>query len=152
MKPKKSKPARKSPKTTLKTAAGAGYSGTPLPKKLGVKPDTKLFVSRAPSEFAAALGELPPGAALTTRAADSTLALFFLRSRAELLAALPKVVERAAAGNVWLAWPKKTSGVASDLTENVVRDDCLPHGIVDYKVAAIDETWSGLAFARRKGK
>lgn len=132
--------------------APAGYSGTPLPKKLGVKPDTTLFVSRAPAGFERTLGELPPGAVLTTRAAGSTLALFFLRSRAELLAALPKIVERAAAGSVWLAWPKKTSGITSDLAENVVRDDCLPHGIVDYKVAAIDETWSGLAFARRKGK
>lgn len=135
-----------------KLPSPAGYSGTPLPKKLGIKPGTKLFVSRAPSGFEAALGELPPGAALTARPAGSTLAVFFLRSRAELVAALPKIVERAAAGSVWLSWPKKTSGIASDLSENVVRDECLPHGIVDYKVAAIDQTWSGLAFARRKGK
>jgi len=130
----------------------AGYSGTPLPKKLGVKPGTKLFVSRAPADFESTLGELPSGAVLTTRPAGSTLAVFFLRSRAELVAALPKVAERAAAGTVWLAWPKLSSGVASDLTEGVVRTHALEHGIVDYKVAAIDQTWSGLAFARRKGK
>ena len=140
------------PKKATVSKTPAGYSGTPLPKKLGVKPDTKLFVSRAPADFESTLGELPSGATLTTRAAGSTLAIFFLRSRAELVAALPKVVERAAAGSVWLAWPKLSSGVVSDLNEGVVRTQALEHGIVDYKVAAIDHTWSGLAFARRKGK
>jgi hypothetical protein len=139
-------------RSTPVKAKPAGYSGTALPKKLGIKPHTKTFVSRAPADFESTLGELPEGAVLTTRKAGSTLAAFFLRSRAELAAALPAVVERAASGSVWLAWPKLSSRLAGDLSEGVVRAHALERGIVDYKVAAIDETWSGLAFAKRKGR
>lgn len=130
----------------------AGYSGTPLPKKLGVKPGMTVALMGAPETFAETLGPLPEGASLAWDGTGrSPLAVWFLRSQAELesglASAMGAVEER---GGLWMAWPKRASGVATDLTQQAVREAGLAAGLVDYKVAAIDETWSGLLFTRRK--
>lgn len=133
--------------------APAGYSGTPLPQKLGIKPDSCVALVRAPDGFERNLGELPPGACLRPRGgAGTTLAIWFLRSRSELLRDLPRIVAQAQQGPVWMAWPKLTSGVKSDLTEQIIRTPALEAGLVDYKVAALDATWSGLCFSLRRDK
>jgi hypothetical protein len=126
----------------------AGYSGTPLPRKLGVKDTHTVFLDGVPD--AVDLGDL--GAARVVRrlprAADLTLT--FHDRRASLAARLPALFERTATdGMVWVCWPKKASRLPTDLDENVVRDVGLALGFVDVKVAAIDETWSGLKFVRR---
>ena len=130
----------------------AGYSGTPLPKKLGVKPGMTVALLGAPDDFAETLGTLPEGASLERDASDpAPLAVWFLQSQAELEAgladAMDAIEER---GALWMAWPKRASGVATDLTQQAVREAGLAAGLVDYKVAAIDKTWSGLLFTRRK--
>lgn len=130
----------------------AGYSGTPLPKKLGVKPGMTVALLDAPEDFALTLGPLPDGAALAwDGAGPSPLAVWFVRSLAELEEGLARaagaVEER---GGLWMAWPKRASGVVTDLTQQAVRDAGLAAGLVDYKVAAIDKTWSGLLFTRRR--
>ena len=130
----------------------AGYSGTPLPKKLGVKPGMVVALLGAPDDFAETLGPLPEGASLAWGAAGPCpLAVWFVRSAADLEAGLARAVgvveER---GALWMAWPKRASGVATDLTQQAVREAGLAAGLVDYKVAAIDGTWSGLLFTRRK--
>jgi hypothetical protein len=129
----------------------AGYSGTPLVRKLGIKPDATVAVIGAPAEFRAALGDLPEGARLTSRpSAPADLVICFLRSKAELDARLLPMRELMQNG-LWFAWPKKSSGVRTDLTEDVIRAAGLANGLVDYKVCAIDDIWSGLKFARVKG-
>jgi hypothetical protein len=131
----------------------AGYSGTPLPKKLGIKDGHKVALVRAPPAFDATLGELPAGvvpqAGLAGKAPLDVIVVFVTR-RAQLereLATLRKRMARSA--GLWVAWPKKASGVETDMTENVVRELALPTGLVDNKVCAIDETWSGLRLVIR---
>ena len=130
----------------------AGYSGTPLPVKLGVKPGMTVALLDAPETFAETLGALPEGASLAwDGAGPSPLVVWFLRSRAELEEGLPRTIDAVAPrGGLWMAWPKRASGVATDLTQQAVREAGLAAGLVDYKVAAIDDTWSGLLFTRRK--
>jgi hypothetical protein len=130
----------------------AGYSGTPLLRKLGVKDDHVVLLDRAPDDFE--LGET--GARVVRRLPAATLdvTLTFHTRLAELEARLPALLERTAtAGMVWVCWPKKAAqqrlGIASDLGDGVVRDLGLRLGWVDVKVAAIDGTWSGLKFVRR---
>jgi hypothetical protein len=129
----------------------AGYSVTPLPQKLGIKPMARLGVFEAPPGFANTLGKLPPGVGKTsTLRAPLDVAMYFATQRAKLIgrfAALAKAV--APAGSLWICWPKKSSGKKSDLDENVVRSIGLDAGLVDVKVCAIDETWSGLKFVVR---
>jgi CheY-like chemotaxis protein len=130
----------------------AGYSGTPLPKKLGIKKDTLVTLVGAPSGFEDTLGQLPAGATLTRQIeGKSDLIICFVRSRKELLDQLEgcKGLMAEKAG-LWLAWPKKTSGISSDLTQMEVRSLGLASGLVDYKVCAIDAVWAGLKFAKRK--
>jgi hypothetical protein len=132
----------------------AGYSGTPLPKKLGIKPGHRIRFVAAPPEFAAALGELPQPLHLAApdddAAAGLDLVVFFttradaLRERFDVLAA-----SLVPAGMLWIAWPKKASRVSTDLTEDVVRQIALERGMVDVKVCAIDATWSGLKLVYR---
>jgi len=133
------------------SAGPAGYSGTPLVRKLGIKPDGRLGVLSAPPGFDATLGELPPGVRVLrgARAPLDVIVAFFVR-RAELERRLP-VMSRAlvADGGLWIAWPKRASGVATDLTENAVRELALASGLVDNKVCAIDEVWSGLRLVYR---
>jgi hypothetical protein len=134
----------------------AGYSGTPLPKKLGVKPNSTVALVGAPTDFGTTLGELPEGVKLKKRADRACdLIIWFVRVRAELYDRIKEMGELtgdAGASGLWIAWPKQSSGVASDMTQNVVRKTGLASGLVDYKVCAIDATWSGLKFARRKAK
>ena len=127
----------------------AGYSGTPLPQKLGIKPGSRLRLVAAPQGFEVALGALPTGVNFVSRGAADVV-VFFTSSRAELKKRFRAVASGLdPAGGVWIAWPKKSSGVATDLDENAVRDIGLAEGLVDNKVCAIDDTWSGLRFVRR---
>ena len=130
----------------------AGYSGTPLAKKLGIVEGTRFAVRSAPDGFAATLGPLPIGAERLTRVrAPLDVLVAFFTSRAKLVGAWPALTRAAAPGGVvWVAWPKRASGVPTDITENTLREDLLPSGWVDNKVCAIDDTWSGLRFALRK--
>src|SRR5436190_3405242 len=124
----------------------SGYSGTPLPKKLGIKEGGRVALVDAPESFEATLGALPDGVAVRTRLGGPLdVIVFFTTSRAKLERRMPKL--RAAldpAGRLWVAWPKRASGVPTDVTENVVRELALASRLVDNKVAAIDEIWSGL--------
>jgi len=126
----------------------AGYSGTPLPQKLGIKPGSAVALVDAPEDFAPTLDPLPPGVSLRADARGRPdLAVWFVRSSREFR---PERIARLATGRpLWIAWPKKASGVQTDLSEGVVREAGLARGLVDYKVCAIDETWSGLLFRRR---
>jgi hypothetical protein len=129
----------------------AGYSGTPLPKKLGIVDGTRVALISAPKGFEATLGGLPPGASLREQARGRLdVIVFFATRRRELERRFP-VLARALVpnGGLWVSWPKRTSGVATDLTENVARNIGLAAGLVDNKVCAIDDIWSGLRFVYR---
>jgi hypothetical protein len=130
----------------------AGYSGTPLPQKLGIKPSARVAVVSSPDGFVEhTLGPLPDGVELrrTARGRVDVL-VFFTKRRAELERRFDTLVRALdGAGALWVAWPKGSSGVPTDMTENVVRDVALPKGLVDTKVAAIDDTWSGLKLVIR---
>jgi hypothetical protein len=135
----------------MKTSAPAGYSGTPLPKKLGIREKDAFMVVNGPLRFEQKLRPLPDGSCSVEDATKARVTVLFAASQGELIkgfrplaAVLP---ERAV---LWIAWPKKASGVKTDLSEDLVREFGLAAGWVDYKVCAIDETWSGLCFARRK--
>jgi CheY-like chemotaxis protein len=131
----------------------AGYSGTPLPKKLGIKPGTTVALLGAPGDFERTLGPLPEAATLTRVAArKADLSIWFVRSLRELETGVPKMFERASSGPVWIAWTKKAADPSSEVGEADVRARGLGAGLVDYKICAIDGTWSGLLFARRKTK
>jgi hypothetical protein len=129
-------------------SALAGYSGTPLPKKLGVKEGSKVGLVGAPDGFAQALGELPDGARLRQGARGADLVLWFVRSALQLKSGLKRYA--ALEVPLWIIWPKQASGVDTDLSQNVVRAAGMGAGLVDYKVCAVDETWSGLLFRRRR--
>jgi hypothetical protein len=129
----------------------AGYSGTPLPRKLGIKPGHRLALIGAPDGFDRTLGELPEDVRVLRRARGplDVIVAFFVWG-ADLERRLP--VLRAAlspAGGLWLAWPKRASGVPTDLSDNVVRRLGLATGLVDNKVCAVDETWSALRLVYR---
>jgi len=134
-------------------AGAGGYSGTPLPKKLGMGEGTRLLCLGAPPELRAALGPLPSGARLVERSSTPVpLAILFAKRRADLARRLrPAAAKLADKGALWIAWPKKASGVATDVSEDVVRDLALAAGLVDVKVCAIDAVWSGLQLRRRRG-
>jgi hypothetical protein len=133
-------------------SALAGYSGTPLPRKLGIKAGSVVALAGAPAGFETTLGPLPDGVVLRRQVRGRCdRIIWFTRSRRDL----ERRIERLSAalaerGGLWIAWPKKASGVATDLTQNIVRRTGLDSGLVDYKICAIDETWSGLLFARRR--
>ena len=133
-------------------AAQAGYSGTPLPRKLGFRPGARALYVNAPDGFEALLGELPAGVRVLARAAEGLdIVLLFVRERRELERRLPGLHAKLAPdGMVWVAWPKRASKVATDMTEDVVRAVALPRGLVDVKVCAIDATWSGLKLVIRR--
>jgi hypothetical protein len=122
----------------------AGYSGTPLPKKLGIKPGSRLALLGAPASFDDVLGELPERVTIANALGHDVI-LLFTKARADLAKRFAKTARQLDfAGGLWIAWPKKASGVATDVTEDVVRDIALDAGLVDNKVCAIDEVWSGL--------
>ncbi len=129
----------------------AGYSGTPLPKKLGIKPGSTVALVDAPDDFDSTLGDLPQGAFVQrTTTADADVTLWFLQSLSELRAGIERIGAIAGGGRLWVCWPKKASGIASDLTQNEVRSTGLANGLVDFKICAIDAIWSGLCFTTRK--
>src|SRR3974390_1751282 len=132
----------------------AGYSGTPLPKKLGIKPGYRVRLETAPAEvrdeLKAALAEC-----VSAKSGPLDFIMLFVKSQADLQAKLQSLArELAASGMIWISWPKKTSGIVCDVSENDVRDIGLAAGLVDIKVCAVNETWSGLKFvipvAKRK--
>jgi len=139
------------PVETATTLAGvAGYSGKPLPQKLGVKPGHRVLLSNPPDGFV--LEPLPADTTLHRRAAGRPydVVLVFTADLAALAKRFASMRDRTeTAGALWVAWPKRSSGVPTDLDENRVRDVGLAAGMVDVKVCAVDDTWSGLKFVRR---
>jgi hypothetical protein len=130
----------------------AGYSGTPLAKKLGIKPGVRMSAPGAPANYKKLLAPLPEGVDIAARVSKSSqLVHFFTRAKAELAKNLEswlKVLPTDAV--IWVSWPKKTSKVPTDITEDAIRAVALPMGLVDVKVCAVDETWSGLKLVLRK--
>ena len=130
----------------------AGYSGTPLPQKLGIKPGTIVVAIDAPENYRKLLGQIPSGVNFATRPVGNTKFIhLFVKERRVLQAHLQslrrKIAEDAA---VWVSWPKKSSGVPTDVTEDVICAVALPIGLVDIKVCAVDDTWSGLKLMIRR--
>ena len=129
----------------------AGYSLRPLADKLGIKAGTRIAILNAPRGYRSTLGKLPPGVIVRAAARGSfPFIQVFTRSRTVLEAKFPGLVRALATdGALWVSWPKRASGVPTDLTEDVVRGVALAGGLVDVKVCAVDEVWSGLKLVRR---
>ena len=129
----------------------AGYSGTPLVQKIGIKPGHRVVLRNHPATFIKELGKLPEGVKRSDRlSGKANVVVYFTDRRAALekdFSGLSSALEPD--GMLWIGWPKKASGRATDLTEDVVRQIGLKRGLVDVKVCAIDETWSGLKFVIR---
>lgn len=130
----------------------AGYSGTPLAKKLGIKEDCKIYLENAPEDYSALVAPLPERVEIGSRLTGETdivhlLATSKMRLAAALRNARGKIRSDAA---IWVSWPKKSSKVPTDITEHTIRELALPLGLVDIKVCAVDETWSGLKLVIRK--
>ena len=137
---------------TRKSPRPAGYSGTPLVQKLGFKPGARFAVTGAPRGYLGLLGPLPAGSKRLSCTADGLDLIHVFTSEAadlqrRLVAYLPQLADD---GALWISWPKKASGVPTDVTEDVVRKLALPLGLVDVKVCAVDETWSGLKLVIRR--
>jgi hypothetical protein len=130
----------------------AGYSGTPLAKKLGIKDGSRVLLRHAPPDFPALLAPLPEEVKISTAMRGTfDVIVCFSKSAADLSRSFDGLVTiLSPGGGLWIAWPKKASKMATDLTEDVLREIVLPRGLVDNKVCAIDETWSGLRFMRRR--
>jgi len=130
----------------------AGYSGTPLPQKLGIKPGMTVVIINAPTNYRRLLGTIPEGVTFSGRLkADSDFVHVFIKTPRELEKLLSVLREKLPdTGTVWASWPKRSSGMPTDVTEDVVRAVALPLGFVDIKVCAIDETWSGLKLMVRR--
>ena len=130
----------------------AGYSGTPLPKKLGIKGGSLVALIDPPADFDKTLGQLPPRARLVLgQQPDADLTIWFCRAQADLDARIGMVRERLTGRErLWIAWPKRSSGLASDLGQSGVRAAGLGCGLVDFKICAIDAIWSGLQFVPRR--
>jgi hypothetical protein len=160
--------------TAVTPAHPAGYSGTPLPKKLGIKPGARVGLAGAPGGFGALLEPLPDGARIEANAPAAGAAgpvltgtalpgpvlpgtgpfdviVFFTVEQAELAGRLSELRARMApAAGLWIAWPKRASRIPTDMTEDVIREIALPTGLVDNKVCAIDAVWSGLRLVIRR--
>ena len=139
-------------RATSAMSQSPGYSGTPLVKKLGLKSSFRVKTRNAPDNYADLLVPLPQDVTISTRLRHSVdLWHLFTRSRRELRIQLTHCLEQIRQnGMIWVSWPKKSSGLASEVTEDVVRELALPLGLVDVKVCAIDEVWSGLKLVIRK--
>jgi hypothetical protein len=130
-----------------------GYSGTPLTQKLGIKPGMSIAVLNAPPNIDTILGELPDNVSITRRLrGHRDLVLIFITHQVELAARVPALISAIAPnGMIWVAWPKRASKIETDMTEDVIREIVLPTSdLVDVKVCAIDEVWSGLKLVIRK--
>lgn len=144
------KGGRRSHNHYMAAKAGAGYSGTPLSKKLGIRENSRVVLVNSPERFKRKLDPLPAGAEIIEDTRTAGVALLFVNSEAELIRgfrALADCFPQKIA--FWIAWPKQASRIQTDLKEGVIREFGLAHGWVDYKVCAIDEVWSGLCFARK---
>ena len=131
-------------------SALAGYSGTPLSKKIGIKTGAVVVLVRAPEGFEQAMGKLPSDVVVRRRnQGRRDLTIWFTRSLKELEKGIASMAMAFGAGRLWIIWPKRTSHLAADHTETDVRRVGLASGLVDYKICAIDQDWSGLLFARR---
>jgi len=130
----------------------AGYSGRPLAAKLGIKPGWRVLVLSPPEGYRELLEGLPEGVTLgQDLPGEVEMVHLFAASREDLAAALPELLPRIPQdGTIWVSWPKRSSGVPTDVTEDVVRAVALPLGLVDVKVCAVDETWSGLKLVIRR--
>ncbi len=130
----------------------AGYSGTPLPRKLGIKPGLTVVPINPPGNYRRLLDSLPKGVTFSERiSAGFSFAHLFVRQYTELEKRLPVLRAKIAdSGTLWISWPKKSANVPTDVTEDMIRALALPHGLVDVKVCAIDETWSGLKLMVRR--
>ena len=135
----------------VRAATPAGYSGTPLGQKLGIKAGHRVSLVTAPAHIRDLIKPLPVGVTFVgTAARELDIVMLFATARSALVPAFAKATARiATAGMVWVAWPKRSSGVATDLSETAVREIGLARGLVDVKVCAIDATWSGHKFVRR---
>jgi len=129
-----------------------GYSGTPLPKKLGISPGLRVVTINAPAHYQRLLGELPADASFTTQLRpDARFIHLFTKGRDVLVRELKRCRSKIADdGSIWVSWPKKSSGVETDITEDTIRAVALPLGLVDTKVCAVDEIWSGLKLMVRR--
>ena len=130
----------------------AGYSGTPLPQKLGIKPGLTVVTINAPAKYRRLLGKIPNDVTFSDRLKPgSNFVHLFTKRRSELQKKM-SILRRKISGNgtVWVSWPKKSSGISTDVTEDVVREIALPLGFVDIKVCAVDEIWSGLKLMIRR--
>jgi hypothetical protein len=135
------------------------YAGTPLHIKLGIKAHSTVVLANAPQSFEGTLGELPEGVTLCRQVVGpndpvepNDLVLWFVTAREELARDVERMGALCGAGGMWIIWPKRASGVATDLTQNVVRQVGLASDLVDYKICSVDKTWSGLRFTRRKSQ
>ena len=127
-----------------------GYSGTPLPKKLGIKPQYRVHFSNVPADVRAELREALAGCTVVNDGDNLNFVMVSSTSRTELKKEFSRLAKTLApAGMLWVSWPKKSSGVTTDLDENVVREIGLAAGLVDVKVCAVTDVWSGLKFVRR---
>lgn len=128
----------------------AAYAEKPLTDKLGIAGGDRVFVANAPENLSDILDELPPEARITSSARQAAdLAIWFSRSKGDIVRDLKKIAALSQRCPVWIAWPKKASGVRSDLTQAVVRQMCMDAGMVDYKICSIDKIWSALLFTYR---
>lgn len=130
----------------------AGYSGTPLPQKLGIKPGTIIVLIDAPDHYRKILGNIPSGVNFAARPVENTKFVhLFVKERGTLLRHLESLRQKIAEDAVlWVSWPKKSSGVVTDISEDVIRNVALPLGFVDFKICAVDEIWSGLKLMIRR--
>ena len=128
----------------------AAYAGKPLIEKLGIKPNMQLALLDAPENSDEILGELPEGVTVTDRLSATThLGIWFTSSTDDLISQIGDLSKKLSGAHLWIAWPKKSSSMKSDLTQQAVREAGLSNGLVDYKICAIDDTWSGLLFKKR---
>ena len=129
------------------------YAGKPLTKKLGIKAGAQVALINSPEGFEASLGELPDDVRLFRQIGEyCDLILWFAQSKKQLASQIAQVAAALGNGRLWILWRKKFGGVATDLSQQQVRDIGLAAGLVDFKICSIDETWSGLLFCRRKSK
>lgn len=137
---------------TAKGEQMTGYSGTPLVKKLGIKPGFRLYAKNPPANYEELIAPLPDKVQILRRLSNELdMIHFFTTSRAELAANIETYMNRIKQnGTIWVSWPKKASKVPTDVTEDVIREIILPLGLVDVKVCAVDATWSGLKLVIRR--
>ncbi|PYK82420.1 MAG: DUF3052 domain-containing protein [Verrucomicrobia bacterium] len=130
----------------------AGYSGTPLPQKLGIKPGLMVVTINPPANYRRLLGQIPDSVTFSERLkSGSSFVHLFTSRRSEMQKKMSILRDKISDnGAIWVSWPKKSSGISTDVTEDVIREIALPLGFVDIKVCAVDETWSGLKLMIRR--